>query len=911
MKTSFLLSSERTIAQRVVLVLVLLCFSAVLGAQNQNQNRRNNMIYSAGEIFSMLEEQYNVTIFYKQEWFGSATFDGQILSKSLSEAVEFMVSSFLLEVLYFDDILVIMPSGAGPGVSGQTLIDHGITIGDPNEYGRFSRATIEGTISDGNSGETLIGAVIVDVASGKGVTSDVNGIFKIELPVGDHRIRISYIGYEDSYHQLRLISDGAVSFDLFRNVSQLEQVTITAIRARENVLRTQMSVIRMDTRILKELPQTFGERDIVRSITLLPGIQTIGEFGSGFNVRGGSADQNLILVENVPLFNTSHLFGLISVINPDMVTDVTLMKAGIPSKFGERASSVMEVKLGDGAPLDRFKLIGGIGIINSRLLLQTPIAKDKASFTFGVRSSYSDYLLRKIPDEDLMNSNAGFYDFSTHSRIVINKNNYLTLFGYHSFDRFGFSTENQYEYGNSMASLRWNSFPVAGVSHTLVAGWSNYWFQVDDTPAINPYEHFSVFSGVDYRTLKWNLDFDWTERHTFTAGFNAIGYRLEPGQKSSLGQSSFVTEERIMAEQAYEMAVFLSDNFKITELFVIDVGLRFTQYLQTGPAKQLIYQDGAPRTRDFVTDSVLVKKGEIAAMYNGLEPRLGFRYQLSESSSVKGSYNRINQYINLVSNTSVMSPTDLWKLSDSHLKPLKSDQFALGYFRNFRNNTLETSVEIYYKTLQNTLEYRSGAEIIMNPVIETDLVDAKGHNYGMEFYVKKNSGRLTGWSSYTFSSTMRRTDTPFLSDQINRNQWFPSNYDRPHNLILNANYHISRRWRFGTTFTYSTGRPVTIPESVFLIGNNFLLHYSERNKYRLPDYHRLDVSVSLGENHRLNQRGKGFWTFTLMNIYGRKNPYSVFYRKDPASVGNFRSFNMYQMYIVGNIFPTVTYNFTI
>jgi hypothetical protein len=909
LKTHFLLSTERNIIIRVVFVAMLINFSTAHWAQSQNQDRLISKLYSAGEIIKMLEDQHNVTIFYKQEWLGDATFDKQILTEPLNVAVNYLVSSLPLEVVFFDDVLIIMP--AGPGISGQATGGQGITVGDPNEYGRFSRATMKGTISDGNTGETLIGAVIVDVATGKGVTTDVHGNYKIELPVGEHRIRISYIGYEDSYHLIRLISDGDLSFDLFGNVSQLEQVTITALRARENVQRTQMSIIRMDTRTLKELPQTFGERDIVRSITLLPGIQTVGEFGSGFNVRGGSADQNLILVENVPLFNSAHLFGLISVINPDMVTDVTLMKAGIPAKFGERASSVMDVRLGDGATLDKIKLTGGIGIINSRLLFQTPIAKDKATLSFGARSSYSDYLLKRIPDEDLRNSNAGFYDFSAHSRIAINKNNFLTLFGYHSFDRFGFTNENQYEYGSSMASVRWNSLPAAGVSHTLIAGWSNYWFQVDDTPENDPFAHFSVFSGIDYRSLKWNLDYDWNDRHTFSIGFNAIGYILEPGEIKPLGQSSFVAQKKIMAEQAYELAVFLSDNIKINERLTIDVGLRFTQFLQTGPARQFIYQDGAPKTNEFITDSILLNKGEIAAAYNGLEPRLGFRYQLSESSSVKGSYNRINQYINLVSNTSVMSPTDLWKLSDHHLKPLGSDQFALGYFRNFRDNTLETSVEIYYKTLQNALEYRSGAEIIMNPAIEQDLVNAKGYNYGMEVYVKKNSGRLTGWSSYTFSSAMRRTETPFPSVQINNNKWFPSNYDRPHNLILNSNYHISRRWRLGATFTYSTGRPVTLPEAAFQVGNNLLIHYSERNKYRLPDYHRLDVSVSLGENHRLNQRGKGFWTFTLMNVYGRKNPYSVFYRKDAAGLGGFRSFSMYQMYIIGTVFPTLTYNFTI
>ena len=862
------------------------------------------------ELIKQIEEKHGVMIFYKPEWFEGQTIRAELAERPMHEALFSIARGSGLEVLFLDDVIVFVKTGSNLSVI-QSSGDHELIVGNPGEYGRYSRAVISGTVSDGATGETLIGAVVFEPESGRGSTTDVNGRFTLELPVGRYRLRLSYIGYEDSFRNVRLISDGQVEFELFSNVSQLDQVTITAQRARENVLRTQMSIVQLDAKNIKELPQTFGERDIVQSLTLLPGIQSMGEFGTGINVRGGSADQNLILIENVPLFNSSHLFGLISVINPDLVSDVTMMKASVPARYGERASAVMDVKLGEGTSMEKMELTGGIGILNSRLLFQTPLVKDKFTFSAGARSSYSDWLLRQIPDEDLMKSNAGFYDLTALSNVAINKNNYLTLFGYYSFDRYGFSEEDQHEYGNTLASLRWSSLFSSRMSSSVIMGWSNYYFQATNLPKWDELSHFSIFSSIDYKTLKWNLLYQPNLNHDISFGFNAIAYGIEPGNKNPVGETSVVEPWQIKKEQALELAVYAGDDFAITERINLDVGFRFTQYLQMGPAWVYLYQEGASRSIENIIDTLYYDTGEIASSWNGLEPRIGLRYQIDEYSSVKASYNRLSQYLNLVSNTSVMAPTDLWKLSDTHLKPLRSDHYAVGYFRNFLNNSIETSAEVYYKSLFNAMEYRSGAEIVMNPAVEADLVDALGYNYGLELYVKKNSGRLTGWCTYTYSVSMRRTDTGYPQMQINNNQWFPSNYDRPHSLIINTNYHISRRWRFGATFTMNTGRPVTLPESVFLFGNDYLVHYSDRNIYRLPTYHRLDVSISLGKNHRLHQKGKGFWTFTVMNLYGRKNPYSVFYKKEPAGAFTPRSFNMYQMYIIGTPFPTITYNFSL
>jgi len=859
------------------------------------------------ELTRQLEQKHQTRIFFLEEWFDGRRYDPQIADLPLPRALSRVIGELRLEVVVHDGMIFIMPS-EGPQ---QQLSAPGdvVVIGNPNEFGRYSRATITGIITDGSTGELLFGAVLFDPESGIGASAGLNGRFSMELPVGEKRLRISYVGYEDRIQPIRLVSDGSIDLELFISSTQLQEVTIMAKRAEENVLRTQMSMISLDAKSIQELPGTFGERDIVRSITLLPGIQTVGEFGTGFNVRGGSADQNLILVENVPLFNSSHLFGLISVVNPDLVNNVTLIKAGTPAKFGERASSVMDIRLGNGLSTETASVTGGLGVLNSRILLQTPIIKEKASFEFGARTLYSDWFLGRIPSKDLMNSAAGFHDLTGVVNFAIGTKNRFTIFGYRSFDRFSFGGESDYEYANTMASFRWNSFFGPRLSSTFVAGISNYDYQVKEIPPQQEFRHLQMNSDIRYKTLKWQLTFLPGRNHKIETGLHAIEYGISPGRLVPLSEETVIKPKTQADERGLELAAFISDDITITEKISAELGLRYSHFLQLGPAMVNLYQEDLPMTPDHIADSVFYGKNDVVSQYGGLEPRIGLRFTTGETSSVKLSFSRINQYINLITNTSVMAPTDVWKLSDTYLRPLKSDQYALGYFRNFSENQIETSLEVYYKQLHNAIEYKSGAEIALNDYLETDIVNAKGYNYGLELYVKKNTGRLTGWTSYTYSASMRRSDSPYPDSQINNNAYFPSNYDRPHNFVLNTNYNISRRWRFGATFTYNTGRPVTLPELTYWQGGNMMVHFSDRNKYRLPDYHRLDLSISLGENLRTDRRGKGSWTFSVMNVYGRKNPYSVFYKKESGTFHSDTSFKLYQIYIIGQALPTITYNF--
>ena len=890
-----------------VFSLTFIFFIPTSYSQQVETNGQNDL--NIEEISEIIEDKHNRTIFYQPAWFENVVYDAAIKELPFGDMLDVIAGEAELNTVFIDDMIVFIP--AESHLDAREVDDEDlIVIGDPNEYGKYSRATISGIVKDASIGETLIGAVLYDTESETGATTDVNGEFELELPVGEHELRISYIGYEQKFQDIRLISDGSVTFEIFSETTELDEVTIEALRAEDNVLRTQMSLVRMDSETLTEIPGSFGEKDVVRSMTLLPGVQSVGEFGTGFNVRGGSADQNLILLENVPLFNSSHLFGLISVINPDMVNDVTLMKAGIPAKYGERASSVMEINLNRRLEKEKPSIRGGLGLINSRLLFETPIVKERATFSFGARSSYSDWMLSRIPDEDLMNSSARFHDFTALTHIKLNLNNRLTVFGYYSFDKFSFHQENTFEYSNTLASLRWNRIVSNTLSRTMLFGWSNYDYQVAEEPEINPRLHSKMNSGVDYKSFKYNFSYHPAHNHSVEFGINAIRYGISPGEMFPLGESSIIDRKTMEEEQAFELSAYASDDILIGDRMSLELGLRYTQYLQLGPATVNIYEQDQPMIEDNIVEERYYEKNDIVTKYGGLEPRFGFRYQTGETSSVKVSYNRINQYINLISNTSVMSPTDLWKLSDEHIEPLQSDQYAIGYFRNFQNNTIEASLEAYYRNFDNSIEYQSGAEIVMNDMLESDVINAEGYGYGLELYIRKNTGRLTGWTSYTYSSSMRRSQEHFEQNQINKNSYFPSNYDRPHNMVMNLNYEISRRWSFNAVFTYSTGRPVTIPEKTYSYGGDQLIYYSDRNDYRLPDYHRLDLSISLGENLRTDQRGKGSLTFSLMNVYGRKNPYSLFYKREPASAGSARSFQLYQLYILGRPLPTITYNYS-
>lgn len=887
--------------------LIIILFNQAVNSQT---NRQGTYL-SIDQLTDHLQQKYSVEFFYKPEWFEMKSFLSTILNLPFEEVLEKIENETDLSIVTVDSVLYIfVPLKSTPKPATELKRTDELIVGNPDDYGKYSKATVQGKILDGQNGNPLPGASVFIDKLKLGVTADKNGNYHFKVPVGEYTIRLTFMGYDENTQKINLVSNGYLDLKLYEKSIHLGEVIVTSERPESNISGTQMSYVRFDARSIKELPVTMGVTDIIKSITLMPGVQTIGEFGTGFNVRGGSADQNLILLEDVPLFNSSHLFGLTSVVNSDGISSVTLLKAGISAKYGERASSVMDIRFGANDP-DKTTVKGGIGLIESGLYIETPLLNKKISLLVSARSSYSNWLLHSIPDVDLMNSSAYFYDANAFLTYNINTNNKINIFTYLSNDRFGFSKTTNYQYSNLLASLKWKHTFNNKLYFNLVAGLSDYHYNVSESDTSRPWEAYKIYSSLQYKNLKWNFSWFPKDKHSIDFGINAALYTIKPGELDPLSSVTTINRIVIQQEQAIEYAVYLTDNFALSPKLTLDLGVRYSLYTYLGPNKVYVYQPNSPKTPESIIDSTMYGNFKPICNYSGLEPRFSLRFSISDNSSVKLSYNRIHQYINLVSNTAVMTPSDVWKLSSPNLKPLICDHLAVGYFRNFKNNSIETSIELYYKILNNAIDYKNGAQILLNPYLETDLLNVKGKNYGIELSIKKNSGRLTGWVSYTLSRSLERTTGIFEVEKINNNQLFPSNFDRPNNLIINLNYHISRRWRFGSTFTYSTGRPVTLPEYKFDYQNYQLLYYSDRNKYRLPVYNRLDVSITLDESLKIRKKWKGSWTLSIINLYGRKNAYSVFYKKEEHMVGyELKQYDTYMLYIIGIPFPTLTYNFT-
>lgn len=893
----------------ISLIGILSLFEIPALTQVIEENSNNEYIFFE-ELAERLEDMHEIRIFYDPVIFSDNRFHTSILDYSKEDVLN-RISRTLSCTYYIlrNDIVVFVPRGII--ATGTENLDLGdiITIGNIQEYGKSSVAMVTGQILDGKTGAPLPGAILYNEKYKLGTSSDAKGRFSLEMPVGEYSLTIKYVGFEDRIVKLKVLSSDDVELELFESSVQLEEVQVVSDIS-SSLKRTQMSILEFDIKDLKELPTVMGEKDVIKSIAFLPGVQTAGEFGTGFNVRGGSNDQNLILLEGAPVFNTSHLFGMISIVNSDMVSGVSLLKAGIPAKYGERASSILNIESGPENP-ESFKLKGGIGLFNSRMNMEMPLINKKASLIVGGRSSYSNWLLRELPDVELINSSAGFYDTNAKLTINLNQKNKLSFFVYNSEDDFSFNQVKKYNYGNTLASVNWNYVVNEYISSRLVASYSRYNYAITELDTLERSKSNKINADLNYYSIKSDITWSPNKSHIAEFGANAIMYGINPGGISPVGEESEIVNFVTQKEQAREIALYLSDDFKLSDGVRVEAGLRYSMYSFLGPSNEIIYDQTEDLGHANIIGMKEYSKADKIASYSGLEPRLAVRFMLDKQSSLKFSYNRINQYVSLVSNTTVPTPSDLWKLSDQYLKPLKADQFAVGYFNNFFANTVEFSAEVYFKKMNNILDYKNGAQILLNDQLELELINTDGYAYGMEFYLSKKVGRLSGWLSYTYSRSMRYSSSLYESEQINGNDKFPSNFDKPHNFVAIANYHLTKRWRVSGNFSYSTGRPVTLPEIKYLYDQYQLVHYSDRNKYRLPDYHRFDISVTMDESLKIKKRWKGSWILSVINVYGRKNAYSAFYQKDsPGLDTKYSDYSLLKMYIIGRPLPTLTYSVT-
>ncbi|HYG19132.1 MAG TPA: TonB-dependent receptor [Ohtaekwangia sp.] len=760
-------------------------------------------------------------------------------------------------------------------------------------------ATVSGSITDLESGEPVIGVSVFIQKPLIGVVTNQFGHYALTIPRGRHELLIKSLGMKETRRQIMLYNDGKLNIEMEEDITPLKEVVVESDRD-VNITGMQMGVEKLDIKTMKQMPLALGETDIMKVMLTLPGVQTVGEGTVGLNVRGGATNQNLILYNDAVVYNPSHLFGFFSTFNPDILKNVELYKSGVTAEYGGRLSSVLDVHTREGNS-KKLEGSGGISPITGRISLEGPIVKDRTSFILGARSTYSNWILRRLKDPQLKRSEASFYDLNLGISHKIDENNNLYFSGYMSRDRFKLGNDTAYQYSDRNASLKWKRVFNSKLYGVLTGSVSQYQYAVSSTR--NPLEAFKLDFDLNQLNIKADINYFPNAQHTIIAGASMTRYGLSPGNFQPIGSASEITPDKLQSERGIENAVYVGDQYELTAKLSIYAGVRFSHFQNLGARDVFTYPAGAPREEGSIQDTVHYSSGKPLATYYGAEPRVSVRYSVSKNSSIKFSYNRMRQYIQMLSNTTAISPTDIWKLSDRYIQPQLGDQISIGYYANFRGGQLETSVESYYKTTKNATDFKDGAELLMNHHLETDVLTGKGKAYGAEFLIKKPKGKLNGWISYTWSRSFIQASSVHLSETVNEGVYYPTSYDKPHAFNFIGNYKFSRRFNFSLNMTYSTGRPLTIPLAKYEINGTTRLYYSDRNAFRIPHYFRTDISINVEGNHRVKKLAHSSWTFALYNLTGRENAYSVYFESEGTEIKG------YKLSIFARPIPTITYNF--
>ena len=760
-------------------------------------------------------------------------------------------------------------------------------------------STLTGYIRNAVTGEPVIGAAVFIESPSIGVTTDALGFYSLTIPRGKHLIKIKSTGMRETQRQIILYSDGKLDIEMRESVTALKEVFVKA-GMDKNVVGTQMGTVKLTIKDLKQVPTVFGETDLLRTILTLPGIKSVGENSTGLNVRGGSTDQNLIQFNDAVIYNPSHHFGFFSAFNPDVLRDVEIYKSTIPAKFGGRLSSVLDINSRDGNK-KKFVASGGIGLVTGRLTVEGPIIKDKTSFLIGGRSTYSNWLIKTLDNPAYNKSSANFYDLNVNVSHEINEKNSLLLTGYMSDDRFRLYGDTLYSYQNKLAALKWKHTFNARLYGVFTASHSRYQYAMGASGL--PLNSFDLKFNINQSNFKADLTYEIDPRHTLNFGLSSIYYKLNPGTFTPRGVESLIIPDKLEAEQATESAIYVEDKFEVSPRLSITAGIRYSYFQYLGPKTVNKYVPGFPIDYIYENGTETYASGKKIQNYGGPEYRASVRYSVFDNLSLKVSYNTLRQYIHLLTNTMTVSPTDIWKLSDRYIKPQLGDQISVGLYRNFRGNKVEVSLEGYYKNIKNFLDYKGGDSLIMNHNIEAAVLNTKAKAYGVEFMIKKMTGKLNGWLGYTYSRTLLRAIDRESPDAPNKGNFYPSNYDKPHDFTMISNYRFSHRFSMSLNFTYSTGRPYTPPIGKYYIDGAQRVYYADRNQFRIPDYYRTDISMNIEGNHRIRKLAHSSWTLAVYNVLGRKNPSSVYFQTINGKV------NGYQLSIFGQPIPTITYNF--
>lgn len=915
--------------RKVYLVLLFLITSSLAYSQEQ----RITIAFedaSLEEVILSIEEITGLKFYYVEDWLGISRVSGEYEDVLLDELLDDVFKDTLINFFLADNGTVILTRNniiidqlpeeyfgksekeiTGPleeevnplfvqeERAEALLTMETVRIGRQTRNNRRRNFTLSGIATNSETGKPIPELAIIVPGSNLGTSTDTNGFYNLELPAGVNIIEARSLGIATNRKRVIIYNNGTLNFDMEESLTQLDEVVVSGETDR-NVAAAVTGVTVLEVEKIKNIPLVLGERDILKAAVTLPGISTAGEGAQGYNVRGGRSDQNLFLLDKGVLYNPTHFFGIFSALNPFTTGDVSIYKGAIPAEYGGRLSSVFDINTKD-ANTDKVSGEVSIGPVTGNVMLEIPVVKEMSGLVVGGRATYSDWILRNLDEEQLQNSEASFYDFIGKYNHSLNENNELRATGYYSKDAFSVTSDSLYRYSNRLFSLEWDhKFNEKNTAIVSLAN-SEYQFNIEFDGQAN--DNFDLNYKINETELKLKFKNLFSEAHTFDYGISGKYYSVEPGAVVPLDEASIVTPLKIPNEQGLEAGIFLSDSFKVSDKFLIDAGLRYSFYAALGEAEQRIYEENAPKNEGTLVEVRQFGNNEVIETYGGPEVRFSARYFIMDDFSVKASFNNAYQFIHLLTNNTTASPTDAWKLSDSNIKPQEAYQGSLGFYKNFDGNDYELSLEGYFKRSKNILDYKVGAQLLLNEALETEVLQGDGRAYGIEFLLKKNAGKLNGWLGYTYSRSFIKLDSEFPEETVNNGEYFPSNFDKPHDLSIVANYKFTKRFSASANFVYQTGRPVTFPIGSFEFNNSEFVFYSDRNAFRIPDYYRLDISFNMEGNHKIKKFAHSFWNFSIYNVLGRNNPFSVFFVTENGEI------KAYQSSIFAIPIPTITYNF--
>ena len=872
----------------------------------------------------ILESKTNYRFFYLEEWFNNKdVLTIHLKDTSVKQVLDFIfkntdINYFLLEknkiiltknsrifnsVYKKSENTVVLQENSNPiflsneNGNKQEFINT-ISIGKEKNRSNDNFYTLSGIIKSATTKKGIPGLILLERDKNINTTTNKNGFYSIKLPYGVNYLETILTGIENAKNKVIIYGNGKYNFILKDEFEQLDEIIVKG-NTKSNIKSVVTGVTQIKLKNIKTIPLVLGERDILKVATTLPGIKSAGEGADGINVRGGKSDQNLFLLDNSVLYNPTHFLGLFSAINPFVTKDLKVYKGYIPAEYNGRISSVFDI-ISKESNTKKFSGEASIGPVTGNVSLEIPIVKNKSGLILGARGTYSNWLLKAVNNKTLNNSSASFYDIMAKYDHKINENNSVRLSTYYSNDEYSIASDTTNSYGNKILAISWKHKFNDKNSGEISLSNSNYFFDIDYENESN--KNFNLKYNIDETNVKLKIKYNHSKKHKIDYGITSKLYAVLPGEISPTDENSIISPFKVQEEKAIESAVFASDNFKVNNKLSINLGASYSVFAALGKSSQRLYAENNPKNESTVIGNIEYDNNEVYKTYNGLSFRFSTRYSLTESTSLKASFNNSYQFIHRLTNNTSASPTDTWKLSDSNIKPQEATQASLGLYKNINVNEYEFSVEGYYKEFTNILDYKIGASLLLNEHIEADVIQGVGKSYGIEFLMKKNIGRLNGWIGYSYSRSLLKFKSEFLEETINNGKYFPSNFDKPHDVNIVANYKLTKRFSLSANFNYQTGRPITYPTGKYILGNTEYLLYSDRNKFRIPDYYRLDLGFNIEGNHKVDKIAHSFWNISVYNVLGRSNPYSIFFVTEKGSVQG------YQNSIFSKPIPTITYN---